>query len=301
MIPSFDDRDGFIWLDGNMVPWREAKLHVLSHGLHYASSIFEGERAYNGKIFRLTDHTVRLKKSAEILGFEIPFSVDEIKEATIKTVEINNIVNGYIRPVAWRGSENMSISTPDQNSHLAIAVWPWNDYYGDNKLAGIKLVSSKWRRPMPETAPTESKCASLYAIGTLAKNYAESQGGEDALMLTHKGFIAETSGANIFFVIGDELHTPKPDGFLNGLTRQTIMTLAKQNGIKVIERDEMFPFETNYAQECFITGTAAEITAVNQIDHVIYETPGKITSVLFKAFHELVQKSEDEVMEILNV
>jgi branched-chain amino acid aminotransferase len=294
----FDDRDGFIWLDGKMIPWRDAKLHVLSHGLHYASSVFEGERSYNGNIFRLHDHTVRLKKSAEIIGFNIPYTVKEIEDATNEVVAANNITDGYIRPFAWRGSENMSISTPNPANHLAIAAWPWNDYYGSDKLIGIKLSNSKWRRPMPDTAPTESKCSSLYAIGTMAKNDAEALGCEDAMMLTHKGLVAETSGANIFFVFDDELHTPKPDGFLNGLTRQTVMSLAKSLGIKVVER-EITPYQIGIATECFITGTAVEITAVNQISHRYYKTPGKITTLLYNAFHELVQKPECEVMEII--
>lgn len=263
----FDDRDGFIWYNGELVPWRDAKIHVLNHGLHYASSVFEGERVYDGNIFKLNEHSERLRVSAELLGFEVPYTTEQLNEATKEVVAAQNIENGYIRPVAFRGSEKMAISSQESSVHVAIATWSWPPYYGkESQTQGIKMVVSDWKRPSPETAPSASKAAGLYMICTLSKHKAEAAGYQDAMMLDYRGLVAEGSSANFFMVVDGELHTPTPDCFLNGITRQTIIKLAQDNGIKVVER-QIKPEEWADAKEAFLTGTAAEITPIGQIDH----------------------------------
>jgi len=263
--PSFDDRDGFIWFDGKFVDWREAQIHILTHAMHYASAVFEGERAYNGKVFRLTDHSQRLLNSAELLGFKIPYNLAEIDAATEATLKRSGFADAYVRPIAWRGSEQMGVSAQQSKIHLAIAVWQWPAYFSPDSLnKGIRMNFAKWRRPSPETAPTASKAAGLYMICTLSKHAAEAEGCADALMLDWRGQIAEATGANIFLGIGGALHTPTPDCFLDGITRRTVMDLARKRGIKVTERAIM-PEELNRADEVFIVGTAAEVTPVGEI------------------------------------
>jgi len=287
LIP-FDDRDGSIWFDGRMIDWRDAKLHVLSHGLHYASSVFEGERVYSGRIFKSREHTERLHKSAGILGFEIPYSVDEIEAAKLALVEKMGIVDGYVRPIAWRGSNMMGVSAQEAGVHLAIAIWEWPSYFdAEAKKKGIQLGISKWRRPSPQSAPTDSKAAGLYMICTLSKHEAEAEGLHDALMLDYRGQIAEATGANIFFVMEDgKIHTPTPDCFLDGITRRTVIGLAKKRGYEIVERAIM-PEEMAKASECFLTGTAAEVTPVGKIGEYNF-TPGEISANLDADYVALV-------------
>lgn len=289
MAPQpFDDRDGVIWYNGEMVPWRDAKTHVLNHGLHYASSVFEGVRVYNGNIFKLQEHTERLFRSAEILDFSLPYTVDEINEATKAVIEAQNIVDGYIRPVAWRGSEMMAISAQHNKTHVAIATWEWPTMFGkEAKLAGLKMSISDWKRPSPESAPTASKAAGLYMICTLSKHKAEREGFQDALMLDYRGYVAEATGANIFFLIDGALHTPTPDCFLDGITRRTVIGLAKQRGIEVIERHIM-PEEMTKADEAFLTGTAAEVTPIAQIGDYHF-TVGDVGKQLMDDYDALVR------------
>src|SRR5271170_6502868 len=263
LVP-FDDRDGWIWFDGALVPWRDAKLHVLTHGLHYASAVFEGERAYSGNIFRLREHTARLLNSGRILGFEIPYSGEQIDAACYETLKANGLTDAYVRPIAWRGSEMLAVSAQHTKIHLAIAVWPWPSYFGDDRMAGIRLGMGAWKRPSPETAPTAAKATGLYMIGTLSKHKAESEGFADALLLDWRGLVSEATGANIFFVFDGELHTPTPDCFLDGITRRSVMSLAHRRQIKVIERAIM-PDELSRASEVFLAGTAAEVTPVRRI------------------------------------
>ncbi len=290
LIP-FDDRDGVIWYDGALVPWREAKLHVLSHGLHYASGVFEGERVYGGRIFKLTEHTRRLFHSAEALGFEIPSTVAELDQATREVVAAQNIVNGYVRPVAWRGSEMMAVSAQQTKIHLAIAAWEWPPYFGDEaRLRGIRLKTAKWRRPAPDTAPTDCKAAGLYMICTLSKHAAEAEGYDDALMLDWRGRVAEATGANIFLVQDGALHTPTPDCFLDGITRRTVIELAEKRGIEVVERAIM-PEELAQADEVFLTGTAAEVTPVGEIDAHHFQV-GPITRFMIEDYDEIVRAPE---------
>jgi branched-chain amino acid aminotransferase len=261
----YDDRDGKMWFDGALVPWRDAKLHVLSHALHYASCVFEGEKVYDGKVFKLTEHTERLHNSARLLDFTLPYSVEEIETATRAVIEANGIADGYVRPVAWRGSEQMGVSAQQNTIHVAIAAWEWPAYFGDDAvLRGIKLDFAEYRRPSPETAPTASKAAGLYMICTLSKHKAEANGFQDALMLDWRGRVAEATGANFFMVQGGELHTPDPDCFLDGITRRTVIGLARKRGIKVVERVIM-PEELEKADEAFLTGTAAEVSPISQI------------------------------------
>ena len=254
---SYDDRDGFIWFDGKLVPWRDAKVHVLTHALHYASCVFEGERSYGGTIFKLTEHSERLVAGAKTLGFKIPFSVAEIDAACIETCKANGITDGYVRPVAWRGSEMMGVSAQKNTIHLGIATWPWPSYFSpEARMRGLRLMWSKWKRPDPATAPVTAKAAGLYMICTLSKHTAEDQGYDDALMLDWRGQVAECTGANIFFVFPDgKLHTPTADCFLNGITRRTVIDLARARGIEVVERAIM-PDEIAKATEVFITGTS---------------------------------------------
>ena len=283
----FDDRDGFIWFDGKLVPWREANLHILTHAMHYASSVFEGERAYNGHIFKLREHTDRLIKSGEILGFKIPYTADEIDAASNATLKANNLVDAYVRPIAWRGSEMMGVSAQSSRIHLAVAVWEWPAYFSpEAKMKGIRLAWAKYRRPDPLTAPTASKAAGLYMICTISKHEAEAAGYNDALMLDYRGQIAEATGANVFLVQNGEIHTPKADCFLDGITRRTIIGLARARQIKVVERAIM-PEELAKTQEVFLTGTAAEVTPVSEIGEYKF-TPGTICRQMVEDFGKLV-------------
>lgn len=280
----YDDRDGYIWMDGAFVPWRDSKVHVLTHALHYASSVFEGERAYSGKIFRSLDHSRRLHNSAGIMGFDIPFSVEEIEKAKTEALQKSGLESAYVRAVAWRGSEMMGVSAQNNTIHLAIAVWHWGDYFAD-KMKGIRLTHAQWRRPAPDTAPCHAKAAGLYMICTLSKHAAEKAGYQDALMLDYRGQIAEATGANIFFVRDGVLHTPTPDCFLNGLTRQTTIALARARQIEVVER-AIFPDELSTFSECFITGSAAELTPVAEIGEHRYK-PGQISQALVNDYSNL--------------
>ena len=262
----FDKRSGKIWFNNELCEWQDAKVHVISHGMHYASLVFEGLRVYNSKIFKLKEHTDRLFKSAKILDMKIPYSYDKIIEATKKLVSDQNIQNGYIRPFVWRGSEMMGVSAQNTKINVAIAIWDWPTYFDpDLKLKGIKLNISKWQRPPKNSSPWESKAAGLYMICTLSKHEAEKEGYTDSLMLDHEGNIAEATSANIFFKdINNELHTPIPDSFLDGITRKTVIDLAKSKNIKIHER-KISPQELTDFKGCFITGTAAEITPVGKI------------------------------------
>lgn len=284
----FDDRDGVVWYDGALVPWREANIHVLTHGLHYGSCVFEGERVYNGKVFKLTEHSERLAASARILGFELPYSVAEIDAATNETVKAMGFADAYVRPVAWRGSEMMGVAAQSSKIHVAIAVWQWPSYFSpEAKMAGIKLMWAPWRRPAPDMAPTASKAAGLYMICTLSKHEAEAKGYQDALMLDYRGYLAEATGANLFLVMDGKIHTPKPDCFLDGITRRTVIDLAKARGIEVIER-HIQPDELANTQEVFLTGTAAEVTPVGQIGEHSF-TPGRVCETLVKDYDALVR------------
>jgi branched-chain amino acid aminotransferase len=284
---SFDDRDGWIWFDGELVPWREANVHVLTHALHYASSVFEGQRAYNGAIFKLREHTERLHKSARILGFEIPWSEDEIDAACYEVLKANGWTDAYMRPVAWRGSESMGVAPGNTKAHLAIAAWQWGKYFDpDIARDGIRLDIAPWRRPAPYTAPTESKAAGLYMICTLSKQHAEQRGYNDALMFDWRGRVAEATGANVFFVADGALHTPTPDCFLDGITRRTVMELAERRGIQVNERP-IWPEELEGFQQMFLTGTAAEITPVRSAGPWNFEV-GDLTRQLMKDYDDLV-------------
>jgi branched-chain amino acid aminotransferase len=300
MLP-FDDRDGFIWYDGRLVPWRDAKLHVLTHGLHYASCVFEGERVYNGKVFRMEDHNARLINSAEILGFEVPASMDDLAKATLELVKVNNIVDGYVRPIAWRGAEQMGVSAQESKIHLALACWDWPAYFSPEARAkGIRMLWSRWARPAPNTAPVHAKASGLYMICTMAKHEAEAQGCDDALMLDWRGNLAEGTGANIFLAIKGELHTPTPDCFLNGITRQTVMGLAKARGIKVVERT-IKPEELATADEVFLTGSAAEVTPVGEIIGTVGHyrfTPGTICRLMWEDYDRAVGKQVESAAAV---
>ena len=289
---AYDDRNGQIWFDGKMVPWRDANVHLLTHALHYASSVFEGERMYAGNIFKLNEHTERLHNSAKILGFEIPWSTDEINQACIDACEINGIKDGYIRPIAWRGSEMMGVSAQKNTIHLAIAAWEWPSYFSpEARMKGIRLQTSKWKRPSAETEPVHAKAAGLYMICTLSKHTAEDAGFDDSLMLDYRGQVAEATGANIFMEMGDgKLHTPTPDCFLDGITRRTVIDLAKKRGIEVIERVIM-PDELANATQVFLTGTAAEVTPVGAIDDHTYSV-GEITTQMMDDYDRVVGKSQ---------
>lgn len=285
-VLPFDDRDGVIWFDGKLVPWRDAKIHVLTHGLHYGSSVFEGERAYGGKIFKSREHSERLHKSAEILGMKMPYSVEELDRAKEETLKANNVVDAYVRPVVWRGSEMMAVSAQTSTIHVAIATWSWPSMFKPEiKEKGIRLGWAKYKRPSPETEPVHAKAAGLYMICTVSKHDAEARGFQDALMLDYRGYLAEATGANLFLVIDGEIHTPLADCFLNGITRQTVIQLAKDNGYKVVER-HMMPDELAKAQEVFLTGTAAEITPVGEVDGQYFFKPASVTHTLMAAYEQ---------------
>ena len=292
LVP-FDDRDGLIWMDGAMVPWRDAKLHVLSHGLHYASGVFEGERAYSGNIFKLREHTERLIASGRILGFEIPWSAEQIDAACRDVVAANNLTDAYVRPIAWRGAEQLSVSAQQTKIHLAIACWAWPNLFGADRMKGVRLGMAPWKRPHPETAPTASKAAGLYMIGTMSKHAAEAAGFDDALVLDWRGRVSEATGANIFFVMDGAIHTPTPDCFLDGITRRTVMSIARRHQMQVIERAIELE-ELPRATEVFLSGTAAEVTPVREIAGQLY-TPGSITETLLREYDGLVRMTPDEV------
>ncbi len=284
MTVPFDQLDGQIWMNGEFVEWKDAKIHVLTHGLHYASAVFEGERAYGGRIFKLNEHTKRLHESAEILGFKIPYSVEAIDEVCVELLKRQGFSEAYIRPIAWRGSEMMGVSAQNNRINLAIAIWQWGSYFNPvEKLKGIRLDLAQYRRPDPMTAPCRAKAAGLYMICTISKHAAEAKGYADAMMLDYRGRVAEATGANIFFVKDGVIHTPDPDCFLNGITRQTVIDLAKRRGIEVIERAIM-PEELPDFSECFLTGSAAEVTPVSEIGGIYKFTPGKISETLMNDY-----------------
>ena len=265
MAGAYDDRDGKIWMDGALVDWRSAKVHILTHAMHYASSVFEGERCYNGKIFKSREHSERLRFSANCLDFEIPYTVDEIEAAKQSVLAANGLTNGYVRALAWRGAgEDMGVAAKRNPVRMAVAAWEWGNYYGEAKTKGAKLDIAKWTRPSPETIPHQAKAAGLYMICTMSKHAAEAKGCSDAMMYDYRGYVAEATGANILFVTDGEVHTPTPDCFLNGLTRQTVIGMLRDMQIKVHERHIM-PEELEGFEQCWLTGTAAEVTPVGQI------------------------------------
>ncbi len=287
LIP-FDDRDGTIWFNGEMVPWRDAKIHVINHGLHYASCVFEGERAYEGRIFKSHEHTTRLFKSAAVLGMDIPFAPEIINMAKDAVLKANNFTNAYLRPVAWRGSEQMGIAARATRTHVAIAAWEWPSYFSPElREKGISLKTSTWQKPAPNTALTEAKAAGLYMINTLSKHQAEDEGYTDALMLDYRGYAVEATGANLFCIKNGVIYTPKPDCFLNGITRQTTIELAREFGFQLVEDFITVEFLKS-ADEVFITGTAAEISAVGKIDTTTYNV-GPITRALRDAYENMVR------------
>jgi branched-chain amino acid aminotransferase len=287
MIP-FDEREGTIWFDGVLVPWKDAKIHVLSHGLHYGSSVFEGERAYGGRIFKTREHAERLLRSAELLDFKIPYSAAEIETAKDLVLKTSGSSDAYMRPVAWRGSEMMGVAAQNNTIHLAIAAWEWPSYFDpETKMKGIRLDIADYRRPDPRTAPSTSKAAGLYMICTISKHRAENKGYADALMLDWEDNIAECTGANVFFIVDGVIHTPLADRFLNGITRQTVIELAKRRGIEVVER-RIRPDEMTGFSECFITGSAAEVTPVSEIGPYRF-TPGALTKALMDDYLAEVQ------------
>jgi len=285
----FDKRSGKIWFNGTPINWADVKIHVLSHGLHYASCVFEGERVYDGEIFKLEEHTERLFHSATRLGFKIPYSQKVLNNSCKEIVAIQKVKNGYVRPIAWRGSEMMAISAQKTKIHVAIAAWDWGSYFDPNlKLKGIKLNISKWRRPAPDTIPWDTKASGLYMICTLSKHEAEQKGFTDSLMLDYQGNVAEATGANVFFKYDNELHTPIPDSFLNGITRRCIIKIAKSKKIKIVER-KIKPEELSKFSGCFLTGTAAEVTPVSQIDKYNFKVCDVIKD-LSESYQNLVRK-----------
>ncbi|HZV21400.1 MAG TPA: branched-chain amino acid aminotransferase [Hyphomicrobiales bacterium] len=286
----YDQRDGFIWMNGALVPWRDAKIHVLTHGLHYASAVFEGARIYNGEVFASTQHSERLHASAKILGFEIPYSVAQIDQACRDVIKAQGLTDGYIRPIAWRGSEEMGVAAKATKINLAIACWDWGSYFPmEERLRGIRLCFAEYRRPDPKTAPCKSKAAGLYMICTIEKHRSMDRGYNDALMLDWRGLVAEATGANIFFVKDDTLHTPAPDCFLDGITRRTVIALAKQRGLKLAER-QIHPEEMANFEQCFLTGSAAEVTPVSEIGPYRF-TVGEITKSLMRAYSDLARST----------
>lgn len=284
---TYDDRDGWIWLDGKLVPWREANVHILTHAMHYASSVFEGQRAYNGTIFKLRQHSERLINSARILGFTLPWTAEQIDAACNEVLKANNLTDAYVRPVAWRGSEQMGVSAQATEPHMAIAAWEWGKYFDPAIAAkGLRLDIAPWRRPAPHTAPVQSKAAGLYMIATLSKHHAEARGYNDALMFDWRGKVAEATGANAFFVKDGVLHTPTPDCFLNGITRQTVMELAQKRGIQVVERS-IWPEELESFEQMFITGSAAEVTFIQSAGPWNFEI-GDLSRQIARDYDDLV-------------
>ncbi len=289
MANGYDDRDGVIWLDGEMVPWREAQVHVLTHAMHYASSVFEGERCYNGKIFKSVEHSERLLKSGEYIDMPIPWTVEQIEEAKYAALKANGLTDAYVRVLAWRGAgTDMGVAAAANPVRMAVAVWEWGNYYGDAKYKGARLDISKWRRPDPATIPCFAKASGLYMICTMSKHAAEAKGCSDAMMYDHRGYVAEATGANIFFVKNGVVHTPLPDSFLNGITRQTVIGMLKARGIEVVERhimaDELVGFE-----QCWLTGTAAEVTPVGQIGDYRFEV-GDLARRISEEYEKLVRE-----------
>ena len=288
-MAGYDDRDGKIWMDGALIDWRDANVHILTHAMHYASSVFEGERAYNGKIFKSRAHSARLIQSGKLIDFDIPYSIDEIEAAKQSALEANGLTDAYVRAVSWRGAgEDMGVASARNPVHLAVAVWSWGNYYGDAKMKGAKLDIAKWRRPDPATAPSQAKAAGLYMIATMSKHSAEAKGCSDAMMFDYRGYIAEATGANIFFVKDGQVHTPIPDSFLNGLTRQTVIDMLKNRGISVNERHIM-PEELESFEQCWLTGTAAEVTPVGQIGDYNFEV-GALTREISDGYETLVRE-----------
>jgi branched-chain amino acid aminotransferase len=287
-MAGYDDRDGKIWMDGKLIEWRDANVHILTHAMHYASSVFEGERCYSGKIFKSREHSERLKFSANCLDFEIPYSVEEIDAAKMATLEANGLTDAYVRPVAWRGAgEDMGVAAEKNPVRMAIAVWSWGNYYGDAKTKGAKLDIAKWRRPDPATIPHEAKAAGLYMICTMSKHAAEAKGCSDAMMFDYRGYVAEATGANIFFVKDGEVHTPLADCFLNGITRRTVIAMLQEKGIKVHER-RIEASELESFEQCWLTGTAAEVTPVGQIGDYNFEV-GAMTLDISASYEKLVR------------
>ena len=287
-MSGYDDRDGKIWMDGQMVNWREANVHILTHAMHYASSVFEGERAYSGKIFKSRQHSERLKASAEMIDFEIPYTVGEIEAAKQQVMAESGLSDAYVRAVAWRGAgEDMGVASARNPVRMAIAAWEWGAYYGDSKYKGAKLDISKWKRPSPETIPSHAKAAGLYMSCTMSKHAAEAKGCADAMMFDYRGYVAEATGANIFFVKDGEVHTPDPDCFLNGITRQTVIGMLKDRQVKVHERHIM-PEEIESFEQCWLTGTAAEVTPVGQIGDWNFEV-GALTKDIAEGYEKLVR------------
>jgi branched-chain amino acid aminotransferase len=285
---TFDDRDGWIWFDGELVPWRDARVHVLTHAMHYGSAVFEGERAYGGEVFKSSQHSERLIESGRILDFEVPFNVAQIDAAKALVLAKNSFVDAYVRPIAWRGSEMMGVSAQHNKIHLAIAAWDWPSYFDPaQRMKGIRLDIAEYRRPDPATAPTRAKASGLYMICTISKHRAERRGFADALMLDWQGRVAECTGANVFFVRDGALHTPIADCFLDGITRQTVIEAARRRGVPIIER-RIMPDELPSFSECFITGTAAEVTPVGEIGALEY-TPGALTAALVEAYSAAVR------------
>ena len=288
MAGAYDDRDGVIWMDGKLVDWRDAKVHILTHGLHYGSSVFEGERAYNGKIFKSREHSERLLKSGEYMDIPIPYTVDEIEAAKVEVLAASDLQDAYVRAVCWRASgEDMGVASARNLVKMAIAVWEWGAYYGDAKMKGAKLDIAKWKRPSPETIPCFAKAAGLYMICTMSKHAAEAKGCSDAMMLDYRGYVAEATGANIFFVKDGEVHTPKPDCFLNGITRQTVVGMLEDRDIKVNVRHIM-PDELDGFEQCWLTGTAAEVTPVGQIGDYTFEV-GDLAREIAESYEQLVR------------
>ncbi len=287
-MAGYDDRDGFIWMDGKMVDWRAANVHILTHALHYASSVFEGERCYNGKIFKSTEHSIRLRRSGELLDMDIPYTVAEINAAKEAVLKANNLTDAYVRAIAWRGAgEDMGVASKKNPIRMAVACWTWGSYYGDAKMKGAKLDIAKWKRPSPDTIPCEAKAAGLYMICTMSKHAAEAKGCSDAMMFDYRGYVAEATGANIFFVKDGEVHTPLADCFLNGLTRQTVIGMLRDMQITVHERHIM-PEELEGFEQCWLTGTAAEVTPVGQIGDYNFEV-GDLTKRVALEYERLVR------------
>ncbi|GHA49077.1 branched-chain amino acid aminotransferase [Amylibacter ulvae] len=288
MAGAYDDRDGKIWMDGKLVDWRDANVHLLTHAMHYASSVFEGERAYNGKIFKSCLHSERLLKSGEYIDVPIPYTVDEIEAAKYEVMQANGLTDAYVRVLAWRGSgTDMGVASQANPVRMAVAAWEWGAYYGDAKMKGAKLDISKWKRPSPETIPCFAKASGLYMICTMAKHQAEAKGCSDAMMFDHRGYVAEATGANLFFVKNGEVHTPDPDCFLNGLTRQTVIDMLKEKGIKTHVRHIM-PEELEGFEQCWLTGTAAEVTPVGQIGDYNFEV-GAMARDIAESYEKLVR------------